>query len=209
MSLVKSKEEILSKYLPESSIEKVFDLMNKYKFHFKITRSRTSKLGDYTSPARDKGHRVTVNHDLNQYLFLITLIHEIAHLVVWEKFKNKIQPHGKEWKEEFKILLNPFLSNGVFPDDVYLALANYIRNPAAGSCSDQNLLRVLRKYNNKSEHLHLEDIPENSVFKLKNGRLFIKGKKLRKRFKCVELRTKHNYLISALAEVTIENNQLI
>jgi predicted SprT family Zn-dependent metalloprotease len=38
---------------------------------------------------------------------LITLIHEISHLVAFEKFGRNIKPHGNEWKYSFQRLMIP------------------------------------------------------------------------------------------------------
>ena len=175
--------------------------LSKYKFHFKITRSRTSKLGDYRPAHHGNPHRITVNHNLNKYSFLITLTHEVGHLVAWNKYRNKILPHGKEWKEEFRSLLLPFFSLNIFPEDILKCLTNYSLNPKASSCTDLHLVKVLKKYDENSSFIHLEDIPVKCIFRLRNGREFIKGERIRKRFKCVDVSSKKEYLVSPVAEV--------
>jgi hypothetical protein len=40
-----------------------------------------------------------------------------------------------------------------------------------------------------------------ALFKLKNGRVFRRDEKLRKRYKCTEIKTKRVYLFSPIAEV--------
>lgn len=175
--------------------------IEKYRFSLKITKSRTTKLGDYRHPFKDKPHQITVNHNLNKFSFLITLVHEVAHLAVWNKYRNNTDPHGKEWKEEFKIHLNPFLERRVFPEDILSILYNYSINPKASSCTDIDLVRVLKTYDCVSEYIHLEKINEDSIFKLRNGRTFIKGKRIRKRYICIEILSKRKYLISPVAEV--------
>lgn len=199
-------KDILAKYIPAKSLNTVYSWIVEFKVSLVINKSRSTKLGDYRSPYMGKGHRITVNHDLNQYSFLITLVHEIAHLTAWEKFKNRVPPHGKEWKKEFQVLLSPFLNNEVFPDDVLSALTSYIQNPAAASCTDSNLLRTLRRYDapdSLQTIFHVEDLPEGAVFYLKNGMGFKKGVRLRKRFQCTEIKTKKTYLVNPLAEAMI------
>lgn len=175
--------------------------IEEYNFRFKITRSRNTKLGDFTPAQAGKPHKITVNHDLNKYSFLITLTHEVAHLIAFNKFRNKILPHGKEWKDEFKTLLMPFFNLNIFPEDVINSLKNYSQNPKASSCSDTQLIKSLKKYDNDNEFIHLEDIPVKSIFKLRNGREFLKGDRIRKRYKCTEVRTGKEYLVSPVAEV--------
>jgi len=179
--------------------------ISEYKFQLKIKNSRLTKLGDYRHPYKGKPHEITINKNLNKYSFLIILIHEIAHLTTWNKYhKNtaKVLPHGIEWKLEFKILLQPFFEMEIFPEDVYDCLKNYSLNPKASSCADTSLMKVLKKYDINSEYIHLEDVPERSIFRLRNGRTFIKYEKIRKRFKCQDTESKKYYLVSPVAEVT-------
>ncbi len=140
----------------------------------------------------------------------MTLVHEIAHLVVWEKYKNKVKPHGNEWKREYALLMDEFLDQGILPKELEIGLKAYMTNPAASSCSDVNLYKLLKSFDeNAHQILHLEDIPENSIFRLDNGRIFIKKDKLRKRFRCMEVKSRKMYLVSPLAEVQlVEQHQL-
>lgn len=202
-----SLHDILLKYLPEEAIDTIADWIVKDSIKVKITKNRFSKLGDYRPPQNGFGHRITINHNLNKYAFLITFVHEMAHLKVWQKHNRSVSPHGEEWKHEFKIALYPFLNRNFFPEDVLVALNNYIKNPTAASCSDLDLQRVLKKYNFVNvEVLHLEDIPEKTIFQLQTGRIFRKEEKLRKRFKCTELSSKRTFLVHPLAEIELINN---
>lgn len=191
----------MESYIPAESFQVVLLWIKHFDFLLKIKRSRLTKLGDYRHPYRGKPHEITVNENLNQYSFLITLVHEIAHLKAWNKYRGKILPHGQEWKEEFKTLLVPLIKLNVFPAEIYDCLEKYSLNPKASSCTDTALMKVLKKYDAYSEYVHLEDLPEKSIFRLKNGRSFIKGERMRKRFKCTDLKSKQFFLISPVAEV--------
>ena len=145
-------KEILQSYIPEPSLDIMADWILHFNFNLKITENRASKLGDYRAPVNKSRHLITINHNLNKYSFLITLVHEIAHLTTFEKFKaarRRVLPHGEEWKTEYKNLMRYFLRSEIFPEDVMKALNDYMKNPAASSCADENLLRVLRKYDTK------------------------------------------------------------
>lgn len=142
-----------------------------------------------------------MNQNLNSFSFLIVLVHEIAHLATWNKFGGKVNPHGKEWKEEYRLHLQPFFELNIFPQDVHECLNRYTINPKASTCADASLIKVLKKYDEESEYVHLEDIPVNCIFKMKNGKTFIKGDKIRKRYKCSTPNGKKHYLISPVAEV--------
>jgi len=173
--------------------------------HLRITKSRASKYGDYRPARGTDAHIITVNHNLNQYSFLITFIHEVAHLVCEKKYSRFAAPHGREWKHEYSALLNFFLLKNIFPADVEMALRQYVKDPAASSCTDENLLRVLKSYDRseKEKVTFLEELPHGSLFRLNSSKLtFVKGHLMRKRFQCFEYSSRAEYRVSALAEVT-------
>lgn len=200
------KVKVLEKYLPAEAAPLVARWIDYFKCEFKISRNRNSKFGDYRSPYGGKGHRISVNYDLNPYAFLVTTVHEFAHLHTWNEHKQTAKPHGTEWKNNFKKMMQPFFEKEIFPADVKKAIVNYLDNPAASSCSDLNLYRSLRKYDPPKESeaiLTVEKIPLKALFKLKDGRVFRKDEKLRKRFKCTEVATRRVYLFSPVAEVEL------
>lgn len=192
----------LSKYIPSEAAPIISQWINDTSCRFKVTKSRSSKLGDYRAPYRGNPHQITVNHDLNPYAFLLTTVHEFAHLKTYQDFNNRVKPHGEEWKNNFKSLIQPFLKLNIFPTEVVVAINNYMNNPAASSCTDLNLFRIFKKYDtNPNTVIHVEQLPEQSIFQLKNGRTFKKMEKLRKRYKCLELSTQKIYLFHPIAEV--------
>ena len=194
--------------MPESAVNICCRWIVSHNIHVRITRSRATKYGDYRPLKETGGHQITINHDLNPYSFLITFVHEIAHLIAENKYKKRISPHGLEWKNEFSCLLEYFLQQHIFPSDLVGALTSYIKNPAASSCSDHDLLRALRKYD-KKESLnlqHLEDLHMDTLFRLyssRSGLIFRKGKQMRTRFHCTEITTKREYVVNPLAEVVV------
>ena len=110
--------------------------------------------------------------------------------------------HGYEWKNEFSKILAEFLLKKVFPSDIEKALLRTLQNPAASSCGDEKLLRILHRYDVKKEGVLLvESLAEGALFKIKGERVFRKGEKIRKRFKCIEVNTGKLYLFSAVYEV--------
>lgn len=194
----------LADYLPDNSCDEVLRYLNQYKVHLTITRQRQSILGDYRNAYRGKAHRISVNGNLNKFSFLITLLHELAHLFTFDAHGHKVQPHGKEWKQNFSLILASFVNKKVFPDDIEKALQRTLKNPAASSCGDENLIRVLKNYDNKKAgHFMVEQISKGSIFEIKGGRQFMKGEKIKTRYKCVEIATKKYYLFSGLYEVRL------
>lgn len=192
----------LQQYLPPGTYEPVLRYLQQYKVHLTVARERKSILGDYRHRHAGHTHRISVNGNLNQYAFLITLLHELAHLLTFEKWANKVAVHGREWKATFGELLAQFLAHDVFPADIKQVLLQSLHNPAASSCADETLLRTLKKYDTKNGTvLFVENLPEGSLFATHDGRVFQKGEKLRKRFRCVEVATKRVYLFSGVYEV--------
>lgn len=200
--------EILRKYLPEPSITLIAEWIIKFDFKLKIKKERSSRLGDYTTPRNGLNHTITVNHNLNKYAFLITLVHEIAHLVTYNQHRHNVNPHGKEWKVNFQQLMQPFLSTDIFPIEVFAALRRYMQDPAASSCSDPHLLRTLKLHDEPSGTVFLDYLPQNAMFLYNGSRVFQKGEKQRTRFKCRELSTGLTYLFNALTEVEAFDERL-
>ena len=192
----------LRKFMPEAAAPIISRWINDTGCLFKISNSRSTKLGDYRAPFRTDGHRISVNHDLNPYSFLITTIHEFAHLQTWQQHKHAVKPHGKEWKTNFQNLMDPFLKLQIFPAEIARAIAQYLENPAASSCTDLHLFRTLKKFDKHSDQVFtVEMLPDKSHFKLQNGRVFQKQEKVRKRYKCLELTSNKLYLFHPIAEI--------
>ncbi|CAN5889372.1 SprT-like domain-containing protein [soil metagenome] len=202
------KEEVpllqLRSYLPEGSFEDVHHYLIQYKVQLTITRQRQTVLGDYRHAHDGKAHRISINGNLNKYSFLITLLHELAHLFTYERYGHRVQAHGQQWKDEFSKILVQFLAKEIFPQVIEQALMQTLKNPAASSCGDENLLRVLRNYDPvKEDHLLVEQLKEGDTFIIKGSRVFVKGPKVRTRYKCIEPATKKWYLFSGLYEVKL------
>ena len=192
----------LQSYLPDGSYEQVVHYLQTYKVHLTVTRDRKSILGNYHNKLYDKTHRISVNGNLNEYSFLITLLHELAHMMAFDKFGQRIPPHGQEWKTEFGKILSEFIPQKLFPPEIEKILLDTLKSPGASTCADAHLTRALRKYDLQVEGLVLvEDLAEGSIFRIKGGRIFKKGIKVRTRYKCTEIRTTRVYLFSGVHEV--------
>ena len=191
----------LNDYLPAGTYAAVLEYLRLYKVHLTIARERKSILGDYRHRTGGDNHRISVNGSLNQWSFLITLLHELAHLLTFEEFGNRVSAHGREWKLIYGRLLAQFLQHKIFPPDIEEELLRSLKNPAASSCAEDSLLRVLRRYDGKDQGRLVEELGDNALFRISDGRIFRKGEKLRKRFKCLEVKTGKMYLFSPVYEV--------
>ncbi|MCU0323241.1 MAG: SprT-like domain-containing protein [Chitinophagaceae bacterium] len=205
MPVTEHPMQALSNFLPKGSFEPVVAYIHHYKVHLTVTRKRKTVLGNYLHAGINRNHTITINGNLNKYEFLITLLHELAHLLTFEQFKNQVEPHGKEWKLLYSKLLIDFVQRKIFPEDVEQALQKSIINPAATANGETDLLLVLRKYNTQQKKgiSTIEALPLNAIFQTENGKIFQKGNQRRKRYECVEIKTGLKYLFSPIAEVKL------
>lgn len=178
------------------------ELLLKYPVKFVISKPRSTKLGDYRPPhGTEKFHQISVNGNSNKYQFLVTALHEFAHLETYIQFGRRVKPHGEEWKQTFRNLLWPAIQLGILPKELEVALMNSVTNLKAATCSDVNLSRVLRKFDEETtDEVMLESLGKNSTFVLQ-GKTFVKGEKRRTRFLCTEVETRRQFVINSLALV--------
>ncbi len=191
----------LRAHVPAASWPAVLSWLRRHPVAVRVSPSRRTKLGDYRVANRRQPHRITVNGDLNKYAFLTVLVHEFAHFTTFQKYARH-QPHGKEWKAEYKRLMRPFMSREVFPSDVLHALEHHLDDAPSSSCTDHGLMRVLRGYD-RDPLPFLEELRPATVFRF-NQKLFVKGDRLRKRYKCKCLNDRRLYFIDPTAEVQVE-----
>ncbi len=198
--------ETLAKYLPEHAVKPAFELIVANEVHLKIVNERTTRHGDYRKAVNGK-HEITVNGSLNKYRFLITLIHEIAHLVAYEKFGRFIKPHGEEWKYSFQRLMIPFIRPEIFPQQLLPLLARHFKNPTASSDVDATLSLALKQFDQANDKNYIFELPYGSYFRIHNGKIFTKGALRTKRYECVEVSSGRLYLFNPNAEVEMLPNK--
>ncbi|WP_281637312.1 SprT-like domain-containing protein [Flavobacterium marginilacus] len=197
--------ETLFKYLPEHAVKPAFELIVANQVHLKIVNERQTRHGDYRKGPSGK-HEITVNASLNKYRFLITLIHEISHLVAFEKFGRNIKPHGDEWKYSFQRLMMPFIRSEIFPSHLLPLLARHFKNPSASSDTDVTLALALKQYDKPNDKSYIFEIPYGSVFRISNGKIFKKIAIRTKRYECLEISSGRLYLFNPNAEVELLPN---
>lgn len=203
MGSAEKLQEILSQKLPTSALAYAVSLWEREPFSFRITATRKSKLGDFRYRRDRKIQTITINSDLNPFQFLLTYIHEVAHLHAFVKFGIETSPHGIEWKSTFQQLMIPLLSTTYFPVDILIPLRKHMKNPKASSSSDLFLMKEMSKYDEKSitqEVVFLSDVKPGNRFLL-SGREFEKGETRRTRVLCQEVKSGRKYLIAQLAKV--------
>ncbi len=191
---------IIEQYIPQEAIGQCEDLLKDHKVVIKVVNHRVTRHGDYRRLA-DGFHQITVNASLNPYRFLITLVHEIAHLHAFENFGRHIKPHGREWKTTFQDLMLPFLRPEVFPSSLLPHLAKHFINPKASSATDTTLSLALNAFDAEADVTYVFDIPNGGIFSIYNGKHFRKVNKRTKRYECVEVKTGKRYLFQPHTKV--------
>lgn len=193
-------KKVLIKYIPEKAIPLVEYLIVEHKINLKIVSERQTKHGDFRR-LPNGNMQITVNNNLNPYQFLLTLIHEIAHHVTYQKF-GRVQPHGKEWKTVFQHLMLPFLQPEIYPSKILPFLAKYLKNPKASTDTDVQLSLALRDGKSEVGKNFIFEIPNGSVFQYKHI-LYKRGNKRRTRYECLNLNNKRVYLFNQNTEVKL------
>jgi hypothetical protein len=201
-------QNTLNTYIPKTALSFVFKLLQHDNLVVKIKKERKTRHGDYRSLPNGK-HQITINSNLNQYRFLITLVHEIAHFETYKKFGRIIKPHGKEWKRTFQRLMLPFLNPEIFPNELLPLIAKHFISPKASSDTDIKLALALKQFDEPNDKTFVFQVPFGAIFKLYNGKIFKQGRKRVKRFECVEISTGKLYLFNPNAEVELLHNSIL
>ncbi len=195
-------EKNISGFVPDNCVKDINNLLDGHKVILQVKQFRGLKLGEFVVNNKTGKMKISINETLDKYSFLITLVHEIAHLYVWEKHQyKKIKPHGKEWKTTFNTLMHIFINKNIFPYEIECALRQYLLNPGASTFSSVELVSSLMPYSKSNKNTRLEQLPDDAEFILLNGMRMRKIRILRKRYECLCLDNNRNYTISPFAEV--------
>lgn len=186
---------------PEQARLQIQALFTEHHFLFRITAPRKTRLGSFKGVRFGGRPVIQINADLGQYTFLLVFLHEFAHLVVNKKYGRKVQPHGTEWKNAYRNLVQPFVNSNVFPQQLTAELNRYFIKTPATFHRDTKLINTLSTLEGGSAIITVNDVPLNSTFTLMSGRQFVKLEKLRTRYKCFCPKTRKYYLVSRSAQV--------
>ncbi len=202
----------LSSRLPLKAIDYCQHLWQHYGFHLHLTKPRRTRLGDFRVLPGGQT-KITVNTNLNPYAFLITYVHEVAHADVYAHYgmqrKNSpLKPHGKAWQLAFQRLMQPLLTDTVFPTVILTPLRQYLIQPAATTYACPSLMLAIRQFDGDEPEEQpankqlLRDLPEGSLFKF-SQKMYVRGTLRRTRIVCKESVTGRSYAILAHALVEI------
>ena len=189
-------------FVPKNSIIHVKKLVVDKRIIFLLKNNRKTKHGDFKIKGDDKA-QITLNKTKNKYQFLITLLHEIAHYETYINYGNNVKPHGIEWKNNFRLLMLPFLNTYIFPNEILNNLTHYIKNPKASTENDFNLIMSLKKYDFNLCHNFVFELKQGDIFMIENGKKYKFIRKRIKRIECMEVESGRKYLFSPQVEVQL------
>ena len=200
--------QVLQKHCPSGSEALLKTWFHKRKVIIRISRDRVSKLGDFRPAQNGLPARISINVGLSQIEFLVTLVHELAHYDTYrakgirQKWGRRgIKPHGTEWKLIFRRYIVEIIESGIVEEEVQEALRNcYIERERIATSPCMEIKRILEK-DLEDDVLRVRDMKEGEKFVLVGGRTFIRGLKLRTRYKCREYPTGKTYTVHGLASV--------
>ena len=197
----------LSKYLPAKSLQAVYDMIPRYGIHLEITRTRESRHGDFRYDPTCGKYHITVNGSLSPYAFLLTFIHEVAHLVVHKEKGYVERPHSQAWKDTFRCLMMSLPLEDIYPDDILPHLLDYLKNPLATADRHNALSRALGSYDSYGKKIemtddvsHIENLVAGDEFIFREKRYTL-GTKRRRLYLCTSAENGRQYLFSPLAQV--------
>lgn len=189
-------------HIPPNAIGYCQELSQLYPFTFVLKKNRSTKLGDFRHIKASNQYIISVNNNLNQYQFLVTFVHELAHLKVAKEQPRRTRAHGNEWKQAFQLLLDPLLNSDVFPEPLLSVLVRHMRNPKAAAGSDPKLWLALKDFNQSENDTTLNDLSDGSTFIFRKKH-FVRIEKRRTRILCRDVKTKKLYLIPGIADIEI------
>lgn len=189
--------EKLQLHLPKDALRYLHRWFGDFNIHIKITKNRTSKLGDYRKK-RDQSHEITINSTLVPDLFFFVLTHELAHLLAFEKFGRTIVPHGREWKATFSEMLLESLT--IYPEDLQLILKKFSINPKANFMTSSDLVRYFHIDDLREDEDFIESLDINNYFRYK-GEVYQIIEKRKKLYLCVQTENNKKYLFKPLARI--------
>ena len=114
--------------------------------------------------------------------------------------KNRVKPHGNEWKACYKDLLLQCVGQQIFPFDFEQIVINHADKPGYSSASDAELTMALRAFDEPNGKILLNELRPGDKFTLHN-RPFVIDQKLRTRFLCTDLQSGQKYHVHGLAQV--------
>ena len=189
--------ELIKNYLPEHSLPYLKTWFGQHQIYIRITRDRNSKLGDYRKKP-DGSYLITINSTLQQDLFFFVLTHELAHLLAFHRYGQRILPHGKEWKKVFREMLQE--SIGVYPTDLQPVILQFSRSPKANFMASDGLVRYFYSPEEEDPKTFIENLKEGDFFLYRENEYQIIHQ-LKKNYLCKNQKSGRKYIFKPLVSV--------
>ncbi|MDR0763781.1 MAG: hypothetical protein LBF01_04725 [Bacteroidales bacterium] len=146
----------LAPYIIAPALPAVLEWLNTYSVNVTFSERNSHTLGYYMRPygfgEKQKRHYISIQINLNPYLLLFVFVHEWAHLIVRIKYP-QATAHGKEWKRIFTGLMQDFLREDIFPEDILLLLKAFFVKPTA--TISPSIMAVFNRYGkDRKEYIH-------------------------------------------------------
>lgn len=198
-----SKDHILLKIVKNEKVVKHIDqLVNAIpNLKVKIETPRNTKLGYMKHDIIKNLFIISINNNLSPSKFLYVFLHEYAHLLVSQKYKNA-KPHGYEWQIEFFKLLKEAIQKELFHKSIaQTILKEFFYAGVYSKQRDFTISIAIDKADHTKQPLYIKDLKIGTFFTTKNGMQFQLLEKKRTRYLCNEIKTNKKYLISSYATV--------
>lgn len=190
--------ENLNLYIPNSTIQIFENYFNNKNLTISLAKQRNSKLGDFKFSKLKKTYQITINYNLCPEAFSIVLAHELAHYETFTNYKNRVSPHGNEWKKSFSNLLNKLIEKNIFNSELKNEVILFSKNPKASFRNGSKIFKLL-SLENETQNLGipLHSIEIGTKFYINNKKsIYIKGEKRKLRYFCSKEGSNLLYLAS-------------
>lgn len=174
----------LKKYIPVEVLDYVVPILVEH--NITLTNiTHKNNLGCFiVDNILEKPEYIQIHSGLNKYAYTITLLHEIAHLLVYVNYKQ--MGHNKYWKNTYRaLLIKVIIQSDIFPKDVVEAVGMSLDSIRGRSNILNPDLALLIKYDTPERSLltqmldqynlgitDLEDVIKNNVDSVKIGEYF-------------------------------------
>lgn len=196
----------IAPFLPAAAVDGICDYMIRHKVQVTATNQRTTKLGDYRLPSlHHPNHAISFNGDLNPYMALHVLLHEMAHLDNYLLHGRTVAPHGLGWQECFRHQMMDF--RHCYPIDALPLLDRYTARIPLNKTIGIQLEECLKSHTpgySESHGTTLNDLMPDTRFQIveRPGITFRAIARRRTRWLCEDTATHNRYTISGTIHVT-------
>lgn len=186
------------------TVELIGEILNEHPtLYFKLTQPRKTKYGDYTFDPREQIYhsKITLNNNLTPFFMWLVFLHEYAHyLCKLENWNIKIKPHGREWMNSYRTLLEKEIlkRKKLYSPQELIYLKETWQNPKIKFPH-----HIMIGENEADDELRLADVKMDAIFYCQNKGPFKKIALRRVKYLCLCTKSKKEYLIHKNAPIEL------